>query len=300
MNATNNQPIEDRLLFAVPKKGRLFEKVEKLLEGCGIEYDRPKRVDIAQCTSLPITIVFLPAADIAHFVGGGNVDLGITGEDIVSESGVDVEELVKLGIGKCQLAVQAPVCSQVCDPANLLGKRIVTSFPNSAERYFRGLAANHPEVQQADCKIKFVSGSVEAACALGLADAVVDLVETGTTMKAAGLEIVATIMQTEAVLIKNKHTQHTDLIEKIRQRIDGYITATRYVMLTYNVARENLAQAQAVCSGKKAPSVTSLDLEGWVAVTVVCEKKQVQTVMDALITVGADDLLVSEMACTRM
>eukprot|EP00658_Telonema_sp_P-2_P028020 TRINITY_DN21553_c0_g1_i10.p1 TRINITY_DN21553_c0_g1~~TRINITY_DN21553_c0_g1_i10.p1 ORF type:complete len:319 (-),score=80.91 TRINITY_DN21553_c0_g1_i10:54-1010(-) len=228
--------ITDHMLFGVPKKGRLFEKVNALLEACGLDYNRPNRVDIAHCKSLPITIVFLPAADIATYVGEGNVDLGITGEDIVAESEADVNVVMRLGFGKCKLAVQAPLADEIKDPSLLLGKRVVTSFPNVARNYFAQLQAELGNEAAAEaCQIKFVSGSVEAACGLGLADAIVDLVETGTTMKAAGLEIVSSIMQTQSVLISNKHSPHTQLIEKLRKRIDGYITATQYVMVNYNI-----------------------------------------------------------------
>ena len=122
-------------------------------------------MDIAHCTDLPVSLVFLPAADIATYVGEGDVDLGITGEDIVAESEVDVKELMKLGMGKCRLCVQAPKGAWSA-PAQLAGQRIVTSFPNLTKRYFAEL-----EVPGAPpTSIKCISGSVEAACGLGLAD----------------------------------------------------------------------------------------------------------------------------------
>jgi ATP phosphoribosyltransferase len=292
--------VTDHMLFAVPKKGRLFDKVEKLLEGCGLDYVRPSRVDIAHCKSLPITIVFLPAADIAAYVGEGNVDMGITGEDIVAESEVDVDVIMKLGFGKCKLALQAPVCDNIKDPKVMVGKRIVTSFPNAAHKYFDQLQEDIPAEQRVATQIKFVSGSVEAACGLGLADSIVDLVETGTTMKAAGLEVVDTIMETETVVIKNKATLHSDMIEKVRERISGYITATQYVMITYNVERKLLPQAQAITPGKKSPTVTSLENADWVSVSALTKKKGVHTIMDQLQEVGATDILVFNIGSTRM
>lgn len=300
MNASTDQPHQnsDHLLFAVPKKGRLFDKVNALLEGCGLEYTRPNRVDIAQCKSLPVTLVFLPAADIAAYVGEGNVDLGITGEDIVSESEVDVDVVMNLGFGKCKLAVQAPVLDQVTDPRSMLGKRIVTSFPNTARKFFSELQEGSPE--QGACSIKYVSGSVEAACGLGLADGIVDLVETGTTMKAAGLEIVATIMETQSVLISNKNSPHGVLIEKLRKRITGYITATQYCMVTYNVNRENLEAVEKITPGKKGPTITPLDCDGWVAIQALIKKKGAQTILDELEDAGATDILTFPIESTRM
>lgn len=165
--------------FAIPKKGRLFEKINELLKGAGIEYYRAPRLDVANCTDLPITLVFLPASDIAKYVGEGNVDIGITGLDVVEESNVVVDKIMDLGFGGCKLCVQAPAADKITDVSSLAGGRIVTSFPFITEKFFKPF----DEAKGVKTKITEVSGSVEAACGLGLADAVVDLVETGTTMK---------------------------------------------------------------------------------------------------------------------
>lgn len=165
--------------FAIPKKGRLYEKVIEMLKGAGIEFRREPRLDVALCVGLPITLVFLPAADIAKFVGQGDVDIGITGWDVVTESKVQVDRIVDLGFGKCKLCVQAPSIDKIESVESLAGKRIATSFPDIAKDFFQ----TYDEKAGTTTKVFFVSGSVEAACGLGLADAVVDLVETGTTMK---------------------------------------------------------------------------------------------------------------------
>ena len=170
---------EGNCKFAIPKKGRLFEKVNDLLKGSGIEYNRAPRLDVALCKDQPITLVFLPASDIAKYVGEGNVDIGITGLDVVEESDVVVDKVMDLGFGACKLCVQAPVADKITDVSTLAGGRIVTSFPVLSEKFFKPL----DEKKGVKTKITEVSGSVEAACGLGLADAVVDLVETGTTMK---------------------------------------------------------------------------------------------------------------------
>lgn len=167
--------------FAIPKKGRLYEKVTELLRGAGISFRREDRLDVAECTDFPLTLVFLPAADIAKYVGQGNVDLGITGLDVVLESNVQVEKVMDLGFGACKLCVQAPTANGITDVQMLAGKRIVTSFPHLTKQFFDALDAKN--VGGTPTCINFVSGSVEVACGLGLADAVVDLVETGTTMK---------------------------------------------------------------------------------------------------------------------
>jgi len=178
MELQNSSP-DGNCRFAIPKKGRLFEKVVAMLKGAGIEFRREPRLDVALCIGLPITLVFLPAADIAKYVGEGNVDIGITGLDVVRESMVDVDHIMDLGFGKCKLCVQAPVAHNVKNVEELAGKRVVTSFPDLTRQFFQ----KFDEAKGVETKVKFVSGSVEAACGLGLADAVVDLVETGTTMK---------------------------------------------------------------------------------------------------------------------
>ena len=152
--------------------------------------------------------------------------MGITGLDVIAETVPEdeVEIVMRLGYGKCKLAVQAPVADNVSNVAQLAGRRVVTSFPNLAKKFFE----KHESATTGQTKIKFVSGSVEAACGLGLADAVVDLVETGTTMRAAGLEIVENVMETEAVLIASPKSTHLEILNTIKQRIQGYITATKY------------------------------------------------------------------------
>ena len=178
MSAPNSSP-PGNLKFAIPKKGRLHEKVVEALKGAGIEFRREARLDVAVCNGLPITLIFLSASDIAKFVGEGNVDLGITGQDMVAENQVVVNSILDLGFGKCRLSVQAPVADKIEDVTALAGKRIATSFPNLTKKFFD----EYDEKLGVSTSIQYISGSVEAACGLGLADAVVDLVETGTTMR---------------------------------------------------------------------------------------------------------------------
>ncbi|KAJ0408469.1 hypothetical protein ATCC90586_008407 [Pythium insidiosum] len=288
-----NAPNDDNLLFAVPKKGRLHDKILKLLEGAGLDYYRPSRVDIAVCSSLPVTLVFLPAADIATFVGEGKLDIGITGQDIVAESETTVTELMPLGFGRCRLAVQAPIASGITSAAQLAGKRIVTSFPVVAEQFFQRFEAGEKT------KIRYVSGSVEAACGLGLADGIVDLVETGTTMRAAGLEIVDTILETQAVLIANPKTTKTALVKKIHQRILGYITATKYKMVTYNISRDKVDDAKRITPGRRSPTVNTLT-NGDFSISAMVEKANVSDIMDQLHEIGATDILLLDIENCRV
>lgn len=282
--------------FAIPKKGRLYEKVCKMLKGSGIEFRREPRLDVALCVGKPITLVFLPAADIAKYVGEGNVDIGITGEDIVRESKVKVDTVMKLGFGKCKLCVQAPVSSKITDIEQLAGSRIVTSFPNISEEFFGELDKKH----NVNTSVKFVSGSVEAACGLGLADAVVDLVETGTTMRAAGLEVVHELLSTEAILIKNPQSTKTEMVDLLRRRLDGYITATKFVMVMYNVSVDLLEATVQVTPGKHSPTITALDDPKFKAVSALVATKEVSEKMDKLHDIGATDILVIDIHNSRM
>ncbi|KAI8809368.1 ATP phosphoribosyltransferase [Cladochytrium replicatum] len=294
------EQLSGRLLFAVPKKGRLHEEVLKLLSGADIQFMRKMRLDIALSSNLPLALIFLPAADIAQFVGEGNVDIGITGKDMVAEANAEsvVEILMDLGFGKCDLCVQVPVDSPYKEPKDLIGKRVVTSFEVVSKNFFGELedvVANGPDWTQAELKtsIRYISGSVETGCALGLADAIVDLVESGDTMRAAGLHSIGVVLKSEAVLICNRKKHNTNpLIETIRRRIQGVIAAHKYVLCNYNITREKLPAARAITPGRKAPTISPLEDEGWIAVQVMVLKNTVADIMDKLEAIGARDIMI--------
>ncbi|KAI1281014.1 hypothetical protein F5Y07DRAFT_355125 [Xylaria sp. FL0933] len=331
--------LEGRLLFAVPKKGRLNQAALNLLEGADIQFRRENRLDIALVKNLPIALIFLPAADIPTFVGEGQVDLGITGWDQVQEHDAGVralyrarrfsgeitmeeevarngrgsgcETVMDLGFGACKLQVQVPANGSYNSPKDLVGKNIGTSFVHLARKYFANLEMEMDSAQgqtgdlpaesasKLRTKIIELSGSVEAACALGVADGIVDLVESGETMKAAGLKPIDTVVETSAILIKSRKPSNPELVELIAQRIRGVIAAQRYVLCQYNIQRNILAEASKIAPGKRAPTVTSLDEEGWVAVSVMVEKKRIAPIMDELSKIGAHDILVLDIKNSR-
>eukprot|EP00924_Labyrinthula_sp_SR-Ha-C_P009763 snap_masked-scaffold_22-processed-gene-5.37-mRNA-1 protein AED:0.02 eAED:0.02 QI:0/-1/0/1/-1/1/1/0/311 len=296
---TQNQEV---IRLALPKKGRLYKDIVAMLEGSGLKYVRQSRLDIAWCKDLPVQLVFLPAKDIATFVGEGDIDIGITGLDIIGESEMSskLDILLHLGIGKCKLALLAPVKDNYSSSRDLIGKRICTSFPNLSESFFSKLSSVE------ETSVRFVSGSVEASCSLGLADAVVDLVETGTTMKAAGLEIIDEVMSTETVLIKNKGKRSQEaeaVIGTLKKRFEGYLAAKLYKMVYYNIPEEKLNEAKIITPGRKAPSVTKVDLqngENWIAVGVMVKKAEVAGVMDRLSEIGATDIFVLKLDNCRL
>ncbi|KAL5345620.1 ATP phosphoribosyltransferase (ATP-PRTase) (ATP-PRT) [Pseudogymnoascus australis] len=311
-------------------EGRLNATALNLLEGADIQFRRENRLDIALVKNLPIALVFLPAADIPTFVGEGQVDLGITGFDQVAEhdarrraivrdqaeSGKSTpvegatpkgcDQLLDLDFGACKLQVQVPVKGKYRTPADLIGKNIGTSFVSLAAEYFAKLEAE-ADVANGDTsgpkplrtKIIELSGSVEAACALGVADGIVDLVESGETMKAAGLEAIDTVISTKAILVKSKNPSNAALVDLITSRIQGVISAQQYVLCQYNVERKNLDAVTKVTPGRRAATINALEEDGWVAVSSMVEKKKIATVMDELASLGAEDILVLGILNTR-
>ncbi|PPJ59066.1 hypothetical protein CBER1_01758 [Cercospora berteroae] len=305
--------LNDRLLFAVPKKGRLNQQCLDLLAGSDIQFHRHNRLDIALVKNHPVALVFLPAADIPTFVGEGRVDLGITGRDTVAEHeavvpGTEshgIEEIMDLEFGRCKLQVQVPEKGDIETPEQLVGRNVVTSFTGLTEEYFRQLenkgtqTNGDGEKTKLKTNVKFVGGSVEAACALGVADGIVDLVESGETMRAAGLKAIATVVESTAVLIRSRQPSDPKLVEIIANRIRGVITAQKYVLCTYNVERKNLDQARKITPGRRAPTVNSLEEDGWVAVQAMVLRKDIANVMDALQSIGGTDILVTKLENSR-
>ncbi|PGH27894.1 ATP phosphoribosyltransferase [Polytolypa hystricis UAMH7299] len=321
-------------------RGRLNHATLDLLSGADVNFRRETRLDIALVKNLNVALIFLPAADIPTFVGEGRVDLGITGRDQVAEHdarlGPDdqcgVEEILDLGFGGCKLQVQVPQKGPYKDASELVGKNVVTSFTGLTEAYFAKLEGAS---RQADgrwdlkTKVKYVGGSVEAACALGVADGIVDLVgaysssnnnnhnndnnrdhhwpptgllslikphrsrqtiESGETMKAAGLKATNTVVSSTAVLVKSRKTTH-ELVRLLYSRIEGVVTAKKYVLCQYNIPRPLLPQATNFTPGKRAPTVSALETADWVAVSAMVKKSEIANVMDELTEIGATDIL---------
>ena len=313
--------LSNRLLFAVPKKGRLNEPAMQLLKGADFQFTRKSRLDIALCQSMPIAFVFLPASDIPQFVGEGSVDLGITGLDVIQEARMqdECEVLLGLGFGKCRLCVQVPLASGVSSVSQLVGRRIVTSFEQLAADYFHNLSSSSFDDDQKKTRISYISGSVEAACSLGLADAIVDLVESGETMRAAQLKDIATILESEAVLISKKpasvkHQNNSSnnasigdddnwkqsVIDIVKNRIAGVLAANQHVLVKYNIPKDKLKQATAITPGKCAPTISPLNNDEWLAVEAMIVKNREGIILDQLHDCGAKDILVLELKNCRV
>ena len=256
----------------------------------------------------------------------------MSGESIPEEDAKPrgCETVLELGFGACKLQVQVPAKGEYVEGKDLIGKNVGTSFVHLAQEYFARLESEQDGLTNGDAlplgdrklrtKIIELSGSVEAACALGVADGIVDLVgeysllipnfpsttnlhnrhpESGETMKAAGLKAIDTVVESSAILIRSKAPSNPAMVDLIASRIVGVITAQKYVLCQYNVPRTRLSEATGITPGKRAPTVTSLDEEGWVAVSAMVEKKRIAPVMDDLTKVGATDILVLDIHNTR-
>ncbi|KAK0320691.1 ATP phosphoribosyltransferase (ATP-PRTase) (ATP-PRT) [Friedmanniomyces endolithicus] len=313
------EQLNGKLLFAIPKKGRLKEKALSLLDGSDVQFNRSDRSDIAFSNNTPVALVFLPASDIPAFVGRGKGALGITGSDCILEyeskepptATSGVEQILDLGFGRCKLQVQVPEKGEVERPEQLVGKTIATSFDGLSRKYFRELERKVGGGGQVngsaeggegklETNILHLSGSVEAAYSLGMADAVVDLVESGLTMRVAGLKPIATVLESSAVLIRSKHPSDPKWVDLLTDRIRGVITAQRYVLCTYNVERRLLDQVHKITPGKRAPTINNLEEEGWVAVQAMVESDRAAVAMDELNAAGAQDILIIKLENTRV
>lgn len=307
---------DNTILFAVPKKGRLHTQVMEILVGAGLDAKKPERIDVHMCKELPVKLVFLPASDIPQYVMEGDIDVGISGEDMLEETlasmglgtGPDdvkpsLKVIKELGIGKCKLCLQAPADKCSMGHEAYVGKRIVTSFPALTQKYFD----KHFPDKKGQTKVKVVSGSVEAAVGLGLADAIVDLVETGTTMKAAGLDIVSEVFSTQAVVMQQLPTEENgladskgELVDLIMRRIQGYLTAQSKILLSFNCEKDNLDSCCSLAPGVRSPTITKLQEAGWYSVSVLVEKKKLHTLMDQLTEAGAIDIFCTSLTNTRI
>ena len=280
---------KEKLLLAIPKKGRLNAESEDVLQQAGILFKRSFRSDIALCKTLSLGIVFLPAKDIPSYVASGDIDLGISGEDLLLESKLQVNKKFSLNYGKCKLCLLAPV-------RNILQKKqelvVATSYPVLTKKFF----------QQTRKKVKIIelSGSVEIACELGLADAVVDLVETGETIKAMGLKIIAVFLESEAQLMANSHTKHPNLMEQVCLRIGGVCKAKNYCMIEYNILRKDLVLGEKITPGSTSPTLMPLENKNWIAVKSLIAKDNSVELMEKLEKIGAKDILIYDLQNCRI
>lgn len=282
----------ESLRIGVPSKGRLAELAAELLKDAGLHFRRQDRSLFARCKELPIDITFLRTEDIPVLCSEGAIDMGITGSDLISEAGVDVRRRLDLGVGQCKLSICVPDDSTISAPKQLHGKRVATSFPNNTANYLKQHGALAHLVN--------LSGSVEVMIALGVADAIVDLVETGSTLAANRLRILTDIGHYETVLIQNHDQRMTETADRVVRRLEGVVIARAYSLLEYNVPRAKLAEAEGITPGFRSPTVSALEDADWCAVRVMVKRSEVIQIMERLESLGASAILETQIQNCRL
>jgi len=272
------------LKIAIQKSGRLNEKSVELLKNCGLSFENYKSSLISTVSNFPLEILFLRDDDIPEYVQDGIADIGLVGENVIAETNVEVAYLQRLGFGKCTLKIAVPKDSNYKTIADLDGKSIATSYPVILQNFL--------DKERIKADVKTISGSVEIAPGLGLADAIFDIVSTGGTLRSNGLTPFADVMKSEAILIGRKGEENNPLILELLQRIQSVMRAkeTKYVVL--NVAKINLDKILALLPGVKSPSVLPLAEEGWVAVHTVIPEQDFWSHINELKTAGAQGIVV--------
>lgn len=282
----------EKLRFGIPSKGRLAEHAADLLRQAGLNFRRQDRSLFARVKELPVDITFLRTSDIPVLCAEGAIDIGITGEDLIEEAGVELSTRLKLAVGQCRLSVCVPEGGVVAAVSDLAGCRVATSFPRVTEQFFRS--------HNADVHLVPLSGSVEIMISLGVADAIVDLVETGSTLAANRLKILTDIGSYETVLVQNQHSRHGEIADRVVRRLEGVVIARSYTLLEYNIPRERLAEAEKITPGFNSPTVSGLENADWCAVEVMVRRKEVIDVMDQLEAIGATAILQTQITNCRL
>ncbi|KAB8187328.1 ATP phosphoribosyltransferase [Microbispora catharanthi] len=280
------------LRIAVPNKGALSEAAQTMLKEAGYRQRRDSKELVVVDSENSCELFFLRPRDIAVYVGEGTLDAGITGRDMLFDSGAPAEEVMPLGFGRStfRFASTAGAYSGVSD---LSGLRIATSYA--------GLLGKHLADQGVDARVIKLDGAVETAIRLGVADAVADVVETGTTLRNVGLEVFGEpIAHSEAILIKRAGAPEANGFQQLIRRLQGVIVARDFVMIDYDIRAERIDEAIAITPGMEGPTVSPLHREGWVAVRAMVPRKGHQQVMDQLWEIGAKAILVTAIFACRL
>ncbi len=275
-----------KLKIAVQKSGRLSEDSVNLLKTCGINLGNGLGKLKTVAPNFPLEVFFLRDDDIPEYVADAVADIGIVGENVLAESRKNCETIEKLGFGKCRLALAVPKSFDYQSIRDLDGKRVATSYPQILSEFFRANKIN--------ADIHTISGSVEIAPSIGLADAVCDLVSSGSTLFTNGLREVETVMQSEAVLIarKNLPDDLRAILEKLLFRIKSVKAAKQNKYILLNAPDEKLTEILGLLPGIKSPTVMPLATRGWSSVHSVISENDFWEVVEQLKIVGAEGVLV--------
>ncbi len=272
------------MIIALPNKGRLSKPAIEILREAGIKIDYEDRRLIVPTNKEEISVLFARAKDIPEYVHKNAAQVGITGEDLVAEAGVDVEILTKLGFGKAKLVIAVPVNSEINSVKDLNGKTIATEFKRITERFLKENGVNAEIIE--------VAGACEIAPAIGVADAIVDLTSSGTTLRLNSLRIIEEIMKTEAVLIANRDEVNDFNVQALKTAIQSVINARGMVYLMMNVPEDKLDEVKRITPGLKGPTVMKVEANGMLAIHVVVHENHLFELVEKLKNAGARDILV--------
>lgn len=281
------------LRIAVPNKGSLSEPASKMLREAGYRQRRDGRELVLSDPDNCVEFFFLRPRDVAVYVGTGTVDAGITGRDLMLDSGADAEEHLGLHFAKSTFRFAAPV-GTVTDISQIEGRSIATSYSTLVRDYLaeKGIVPK---------RIVHLDGAVESSVQLGVAEIIADVVETGTTLRAAGLDTFGEpILKSEAVLIRRRGAEIHPGLEKLSRRLKGVLTAYEYVLMDYDVPVELVDRAVAITPGLESPTVSPLHDRDWAAVRAMVERQDTNSVMDDLYAVGARAIIVTSIHASRL
>ncbi|MEX0611269.1 MAG: ATP phosphoribosyltransferase [Pirellulales bacterium] len=284
--------MSDNLRIGIPSKGRLAEAAAELLVEAGLKFRRQERSLFARVRDMPIEVSFLRTNDIPVLCAEGAIDMGITGGDLIEETGVKVLNRLALGLGNWRLAICVSEDSNLREPSDLRDARIATSFPNVTKKYL--------DRHKVRAHIVDLTGSVEVMIALGVADAIVDLVETGSTLAANRLSILDELGRYEAALVQNPATRHAAMADRVVRRLEGVVIARSYSLLEYNVPEAKLAEAEKITPGFESPTISKLEEAGWLSVRAMVKRSEVIEIMERLEALGATAILETTITNCRL
>ncbi len=281
------ETVSNILKIAIQKSGRLSEKSLAFIEECGISFFRNKTRLRSTSSNFPLEFLFLRDDDIPKYVASGVADIGIVGENVLAEKQEFVDLVMRMGFSRCRLSIGIRQPEEYTGPAFLEGKKIATSYPNLLQDFL--------DQQGVNADIHEISGSVEIAPSIGLADAVCDIVSSGSTLLANGLKEVERIFKSEAVLIAQQQldSDKQEILEKLLFRIKAVLKAQTYKYILMNVPNQAIPTVAEILPGMKSPTVMPLAEKGWSSIHTVVKEDDFWEIIDQLKAEGAEGILVS-------
>jgi ATP phosphoribosyltransferase len=285
-NAFTRAGANGRLTVAVPSKGRMSDPALRLCADAGLRFEATDRALLVPCANAPVDLLLVRAHDIPEYVQDRVVDLGITGANLVAEAARDVLLLAELGFARCTLQAAVPDDAPQRELAALEGLRVATAYPVSTRSCLERIGV--------DAELVTVSGSVEAAPRLGLSDAIVDLVSTGSTVSANGLRLIGTLLESQAVLVGSAAALEAkrELVEQLQLMLAGVVAGRRRRYLMMNASESALPAIRAVLPSMGAPSVIDLAAVGQIAVHAAVDVDELWNLLSPLKAAGASSILV--------